>query len=206
MSSRLPQSATFSRRRVTAWGLAFFMIGAGAYGALLTFESFGSESGCCGATKPHPNPIQAERLVLAHDPQGLNSQLQAQAARAVLASRPIDHTGWMRLAYAESLEAGRLTPSGLAALRNSYTMAAYAGRNAGWRSAFALQNWPALDLETQQFAIAEFIALKADWPRLQAQKGHIVTVTLPIGRAIAVGHGLAQEEDFSPAPEPKLRR
>ena len=47
----------------------------------------------------------------------------------MITARPVDPSGWMRLAYADTLRQGRLTPQGLKALSTSYTMAAYAARN-----------------------------------------------------------------------------
>lgn len=206
MVRRSSAGGAFSRRRMGAVAFGAAMLASGLYGLALMIESFAAGAACCGATWPHPNPVKAERMAAITDRTGTDEALQKQTALDVLGSRPIDHTGWARLAYAETLRAGGMTPQGLAALKNSYIMAAYSGRNAGWRSAFALQYWPELDQQTQALAIAEFKALRVDGRRLQAQKSRIAAVTLPVGRAVAIGYGLANADDFQSEPGPNLRR
>jgi hypothetical protein len=177
-----------ARRARLYLGSAFAV--AAVYGALLLAESFFTGPGCCLASWPNPNPVQTERLVDAADPDGRNGAAQARAARDVLAARPVDASGWMRLAHADALRNGRLSPEGLHALRTSYTMSAYAGRNVGWRVTFALNHWDELDADTRAQALQELEILANDGLRRDAAKPQLETVSNPVGRTYVEIFGL----------------
>jgi hypothetical protein len=199
--SRMVRKRTSSSvKRLQNWIVGGLAALAAIFGSALFAESFTAPAGCCLATWPNPNPVQVERLLSARDPAGRDAGAQEVAAQEVLAARPVDSSGWMRLAYADALRNGRLSPSGLNALRTSYVMSAYAGRNAGWRLAFALQHWDELDSDTKQQAMIELKALQKDGLRLAAAKQQISAVSNPAGRA------LAAMNDLLPPVEPQLRR
>jgi hypothetical protein len=72
--------------------------------------------GCCGLGWPHPDPIAAARWQAAADQQGRNPAIQRGAALTLLAAQPADSNAWMRLAWADRLDHGRLTQAGAGAL------------------------------------------------------------------------------------------
>ena len=187
-------------RRLAAMATAGGAIVAAAYGAALYLESFAAPEGCCLASAGQPNPIQVERLLDQADPKGLSASLQDQAARDTLAARPVDASAWLRLAYADALRNRLLTPQGVYAFKTSYTMAAYAGINAAWRVAFALNHWDELDPDTKRQVVAELKALRLDAPRLDAARVRIGRVTNPVGRYYAFLY------DMLPPPEPDAGR
>lgn len=184
---------------MTVPALAALAVVAAVYGATLYAESFIAGDGCCAATGLQPNPVQAERLLERADPKGLDAALQEQAARQVIAARPIDASGWLRLAYADALRNGRLTPQWRYALKTSYTMAAYAGRNAGWRAAFGLDHWYELDADSRARVIAELKALARDNTRRDAAKSLIGGVRNPVGRYQAHLQGMLPPPAAAPS-------
>jgi hypothetical protein len=134
--------------------------------------------------------VQTERLLDRADPKGVDPGLQDQAARRELAARPVDPSGWMRLAYADVLRHGRLTRKGLGALKTSYTMSAYAGRDAGWRVAFGLDHFYELDADARRQLLTELQGLSRDDPRRPAAMARIGRVTNPLGRYYADRAGM----------------
>jgi hypothetical protein len=162
-----------------------------AYGAGLLYEMVASPAGCCAATWPSPDPVQAERLLLRTDPMGKNAATQALAAHAVLAARPAEPSAWMRLAYADRLQHGRLTDAGRRALDTSYLIAPYAGNQAPWRLAFALDNWAGLLPATRLAAVQE-INLTAQDGTIRLATGKLVGASVhdPGGRLAAAMLGL----------------
>ena len=173
---------------------------ASAYGLLLYLESFAASAACCRATWPNPNPVQAERLLDARDPAGLDPVLQERAARQELAARPVDPSGWLRLAYADSLRNGRLTPAGLAALKTSYTMVAYGGQNAGWRVFFGLNHLYELDADTRRQVLAELKVLSQDYPRNVPARARMAHLTNPLGRYYAAQYEMLPPPAAQPVP------
>ena len=195
MSARAGKSPRKGVLRIALSGLGLI---AAAYGAALYLESFVTDERCCLATWPNANPVQVERLLERRDPRGENPDLQERAARQVITARPVDPSGWMRLAYADTLRQGRLTPQGLKALSTSYTMAAYAARNAAWRVAFALDHWYELDADTRAQAEIELKALSQDPVRRDEGRRRIGAISNPLGRYLGSQHGML--------PDPKPPR
>ena len=132
------------------------------YGAWLFTESFLAPAGCCGATWPAPNPMQAERLLFQQDPKDRDGSAQRAAAQAVLKARPGDVETWLRLAYADRLIHGRLTAEGQNALDVSYSLTPYAGDRAVWRAVFVLNNWTTAPDRVKRDAIDEIGIIKSD--------------------------------------------
>jgi hypothetical protein len=127
------------------------------FGALLYIESYWAGDGCCGATWPYPNPAQVERLAAAADPDELDPRVQRGAALRTLDARPTDVSAWLRLAYGDWVAQRQrsLSPDGVEALRNSYTIAMYAGAQAPWRVAFAFENWNRIEPDLRRDVIRE---------------------------------------------------
>jgi hypothetical protein len=101
------------------------------------------------------------------------------------------------MAHADALRNRRLTPQGRYAFQTSYTMAAYAGANAGWRVAFGLDHWYELDADTRRRVTTELEALSRDHLRREAARVLIGRVSNPLGRYQAHLH------DMLPPPGPK---
>jgi hypothetical protein len=163
-----------------------------AYGAGLLYEMVAAPAGCCALTWPNPDPIQAERILAQTDPMGKSGAAQALAARAVLAARPGEPTAWMRVAYADRLQHGRLTDAGRRALAASYLIAPYAGNQAPWRIGFALDDWTSLPPATRREAIAEInVALDDEGGVPQATRAAALKVQDPAGRLAVALLGIA---------------
>jgi hypothetical protein len=162
-----------------------------AYGAGLLYEMVAAPAGCCALTWPSPDPIQAERILTQTDPMGKSATAQALAARAVLAARPGEPSAWMRAAYADRLQHGRLTDAGRRALDSSYLIAPYAGGQTPWRIGFALDNWTNLQPATRQEAVQEInVALNDEGGIPEATKAAALKVQDPAGRLTAALLGI----------------
>lgn len=134
--------------------------------------------------------MQAERLLAQADPQGISAAAQRKAALAVLAARPGVADGWLRLAYADRLQHGRLTDAGVHALEMSYLIEPFAYRRSPWRLAFALDNWTGIGAQARKDALEEITLTKRS-PEILASAHEIVgKVRNPSGRMTAVLMGL----------------
>jgi hypothetical protein len=80
------------------------------------------------------------RLAGAAPPSPAARAESAALSRGAVAQFPYDTGAWLRLAYLDRLEHGRLTPQGLAALRRSYDLVAVDPDFGVWRISFALEN------------------------------------------------------------------
>lgn len=171
-----------------------FIIGlaalAAVFAAMLLGESRFMGARCCLASWPQSDPLQAERLLAAADPDSRDFRAQRRAALGVLDARPADPSGWVRLAYADRLEHGRLTAQGLKALDNSYSAAVYAGGDAAWRLQLALDNWSALPVRSREDALTELDLVRTDWPQLRRLTEWAPRLTDPNGRIVAALQGL----------------
>jgi hypothetical protein len=114
----------------------------------------------------------------------------AKAALAELAARPAVASGWMRLAYADPLEHGRLTDVGAHAMEMRYLLLPYAYHQAPWRIAFALDNWSSLTPDGRSQAQREIGITRRDpnlWPASRTAVAGAVrdasgrTIAEPIG-------------------------
>jgi hypothetical protein len=135
---------------------------AALYGAGLYYEQALAGPHCCGLTWPTPDPAQAERLMAKDDPKGANPAIQRRAALAVLAARPMESSAWLRLAYADRLQHGRLTDEGRHAVEMSYLVLPYAGPGTPWRLQFVLDDWTGVSGQIRQDAMREMQIVKRD--------------------------------------------
>ncbi len=164
---------------------------AAVYGAGLLYEADFAPAGCCGLSLPNPDPMQAERLLAQSDPKGTSVNAQRKAALALLAARPGDVGGWLRLAYADRLEHGRLTEAGVHDLEMSYLVDPFAYRQSPWRLAFALDNWGGLSPEARKDALKEIELVKRS-PEIQDDARQAVrAIHNPSGRMTAALMGLS---------------
>ena len=138
------------------------------YAGGLFYEIDFAPAGCCGLTWPTPDPAAAERRVDAADPKGVNPAAQRQAALEVIAARPAEPSAWLRLAYADRLEHGRLTSVGARAVETSYLVSSYAGYLAPSRVGFALDNWSRLTQQGRAESVHEINIARTN-PRLWRQ-------------------------------------
>jgi hypothetical protein len=107
----------------------------------------------------------AERLLADPAPSPQAVAEAERLSRQALAQFPYDNSSWLRLAYADRLRHGRLTPQGVALLRRSYDLAPidiYAG---AWRISFVLENSQSIPRDVRQSARREFGALWRDYRR-----------------------------------------
>jgi hypothetical protein len=169
-------------------------------GTLLLGEGFFAGAGCCRAAWPQSDPVQAERLLTVADPSGHDFHAQRRAAMGVLNARPADPSGWLRLAYADRLQHGRLTAEGAKALDNSYSVAVYADDNAAWRVDFALANWSALSDRSRRDALTEIALVKGDWPQFQRLTKLTPSLSDANGRVAAALEGVLPMPDAATAP------
>lgn len=106
-------------------------------------------------------------------------------SRRALRQFPYDNSSWLRLAYADRLRNGHLTPEGVALLRRSYEITGvdiYAG---GWRIAFVLENSQAIPRDLRLSAKNEFQSLWRDYRRRRELQQMAVAVRNPPGRLSA---------------------
>jgi len=161
-----------------------------AYGAVLFYESFLGPAGCCGATWPLPNPMQAERLLHQQDPNDRDGPKQKAAALLIVRARPADVDGWLRLAYADRLIHGQLTAEGANALDISYSITPYAGPRGVWRVVFVLNNWNAAPDRVKRDTLEEIKIIKSDPNEKQLLIARTPSVADPNGRLAAVLFGV----------------
>jgi hypothetical protein len=172
------------------WAIGVVASLAAAYGAWLFADGFLAPAGCCGATWPLPDPMQAERLVQQHDPQQRDGAAQRTAALLITRSRPGDIEGWLRLAYADRLLHGRLTAEGGDALDLSYSLTPYAGPRAVWRIVFVLDNWDQAPDRVKRDALAEIGIIKTSEGERWRLEQLTPSIRDPAGRAVAALFGV----------------
>lgn len=173
------------------------------YAAALLCETDFAGHGCCGLTWPSPNPGQAERLVARDDPQGDQAAVQQRAALQTLKARPGDAAGWLRLAYADAVQHGRLTSAGRKAFDTSYLLLPYAGSDTPWRVVFALDHWGELDDEGRAGVLAELRIMDKDDRVRGLTRIAARNLRDPTGRMTAVLLGLEPPWTWSPVAPPR---
>lgn len=127
----------------------------------------------------------AERLLADPAPPPDAVAQAERLSRQALAQFPYDNSSWLRLAYADRLRHGGLTPQGVALLRRSYDLAPidiYAG---AWRISFVLENSQSIPRDIRQSARREFRALWRDYTRRGELLQMARTVRNPAGRLSA---------------------
>ncbi|WP_421740074.1 O-antigen ligase family protein [Caulobacter sp.] len=138
-------------------GLAVAVLGATALASLLA-------GGAVVVAGQRIIPVSAgyDRLAVRLIEGGRDPARLAAARRATLAAiqdSPYNTSGVLRLAYIDTLEQGRLTPTGAAQLRRSYQLIPLDQSVAVWRIRFALENWGQVDPATRIQVKREFDAL-----------------------------------------------
>lgn len=127
----------------------------------------------------------AEKLLAAPNPSPQAAAEAARLSRASLAQFPYDNSSWLRLAYADTLTAGRVTPPTVGLLRKSYEIAGvdiYAGV---WRISFILENSQSIPRDVRASAKNEFQTLWRDYRKRDDLKQMAVAVRNPAGRLSA---------------------
>ena len=190
MSERLFDTRLTGFPLQTRW-YAVAALAIAAYGAGLYYEQNFAAAGCCGLTWPIVDPVQAERIMAQTDPKGLNAAAQQQTAKTVIAARPGDPTGWLRLAHADWLaHGGHMTDAGVRALTTSYLVGAYGGTFTPWRVSLALNNWSVLSAAAQRDAAQEIQTAKQD-QYFPATRRAASGIADPKGRIVAILLGIA---------------
>jgi hypothetical protein len=127
----------------------------------------------------------AEKLLAQPAPTSQQAADAAALSRKALAQFPYDNSSWLRLAYADAIRNGRLTPEGAALLRRSYDLTPidiYAGV---WRISFVLENSQAIPRDVRLSAKKEFEALWRDYHKRDDLQQMAVAVRNPAGRLSA---------------------
>lgn len=161
------------------------------YGIGLLYEIGGGDPRCCHLTWPSADPVQAEQVALKADPKGLDADFQRRTALVVLAGRPADANGWLRLAYADIKKHGRLTDEGRNAFEMSYLVQPFGGSNAApGRLALALAVWSQLSPQTRGDALIEIRLARHDAATWQAARDAFKGSTDSSGQLTAALMGL----------------
>ena len=116
------------------------------------------------------------------------------ATQRALAEAPYDPSAWLRLAYIDVTEDGRLDEAGLAALRRSYELLPFDQYVAIWRVRFALENWQSLTPDLRARAKAEALAF-APTSRYGEMRTTLQQVANPVGRLPATLWARRMRED-----------
>lgn len=117
---------------------------------------------------PHPTPVaRADAARLSH---------------AALKQFPYDTSPWLRLAYIDWLQNGRLTPTGLAMLKRSYDLIAVDPDVGEWRIRFALENSQSLSKDLRAAVRNEVLALMTNGKTRGELKQIQPTIQNPAGR------------------------
>ena len=101
----------------------------------------------------------AEKLLEEPVPSPLAARKAADLSHKALGEFPYDASSWLRLAYADRIRNGRLTPEGVGYLKRSYDLVGvdiYAGV---WRVGFVLENSQAIPKDLRAAARNEVEAL-----------------------------------------------
>jgi len=117
-------------------------------------------------------------------------------SRKAIALYPYDIQSWLRLAFVDVELHGALTPSGQAALLQSYDLAPLDQHQSSWRIWFALEHWDELSQTTQNAARFEAVTLARNWMTRPIVAGAVTAVQNPVGRS--VGYVWLQERPNSP--------
>ena len=176
--------------RSKTWAIAVVASLSAIYGGWLFVDGFLAPAGCCGATWPLPDPMQAERLAQQRDPQDRSGAEQRAAALVITRSRPADVEGWMRLAYADRLLHGRLTKEGGDALDLSYSLTPYAGPRAVWRIVFVLDNWSQAPDRVKRDTLDEIGIVKGSEGERWRLQQLTPSIHDPAGRTVAALFGV----------------
>lgn len=114
------------------------------------------------------------------------SRREASAlSRAAIRQFPYDTSAWLRLAYVDYLDNGRLTPAGLNDLTRSYDLVAIDPFVGLWRVRFALENSQALSPALRSSVRAETFALWRNEENQQALRELASSISNPAGRLSA---------------------
>lgn len=127
----------------------------------------------------------AEKLLATPAPAPAAVDQASRLSEEALRQFPYDSSSWLRLAYAETLRRGQLTPEGVALVRRSYEIAGvdiYAGV---WRIGFVLENSQSIPRDVRASAKNEFQALWRDYHKRDDLKQMAVAVRNPAGRLSA---------------------
>jgi len=127
----------------------------------------------------------AEQLLATPSPSPRAVREASALSERALRQFPYDNSSWLRLAYADTLRNGRLTPEGVAILRRSYEIAGvdiYAGV---WRISFILENSQSIPRDVRMSAKKEFETLWRDYHKRDDLQQMAVAVRNPAGRLSA---------------------
>lgn len=105
----------------------------------------------------------------------INRQTARTETVSALRSDPANPTSWLRLAYLDVADDGRLGAEGLNALRRSYSAAPLGPDNSSWRLPFAFEHWQELDSPLRRQVLEELnvaLAASEDYDQLPQSIGN----------------------------------
>jgi hypothetical protein len=127
----------------------------------------------------------AERLLATPQPSAPAAVDAERLTREALAQFPHDNSAWLRLAYAEYLQAGRVTPEVVTLFQRSYALVGSDIYTGPWRIGFILENSQAFPRDVRTAARNEFEILWQDPRKRRELKDLAVAVRNPAGRLSA---------------------
>lgn len=105
----------------------------------------------------------------------------AELSRLAISQYPYDTGAWLRLAYVDALDNGRLTAAGEASLRRSYDLIAVDPQLGPWRIRFALAFGQALPKDLRDAVRNEVNALGRDGAARANLRQMVVAIPDPVG-------------------------
>ncbi len=128
---------------------------------------------------------RAEQVLAAPRPSAGAVSQSKRLTELALSEFPYDTSAWLRLAYIDRLQNGRMSPRGIAAFTRSYDLVAVDPQFAAWRIHFALENWTKLPAKVKVMVRVEASALSTDAVGRDKITPALRSVRDPIGAALA---------------------
>ena len=128
---------------------------------------------------------RAEQVLAAPRPSAGAVSQSKRLTELALREFPYDTSAWLRLAYIDRLQNGRMTTQGIAAFTRSYDLVAVDPQFAAWRIHFALENWTNLPSELKAMVKLEASTLSTDSIGRDKITPALRSVRDPIGAALA---------------------
>ena len=116
-------------------------------------------------------------------PEGI--ERAQRLSRLAISQNPYDTSAWLRIASADAVRHGRLTPTGVAALSRSYDLVGIDPYVATWRTAFALEHWDQLPPDVKAATRSEAMAVGAARTHQQKMIQALASVRNPKARVTA---------------------
>lgn len=125
---------------------------------------------------------RAEPILAPAAPPPMGPRRQAaDLSRAAIAQFPYDTSAWLRLAYVDALDHGRLTPQGVAWIRRSYDLVAVDPQVGLWRVRFALAFAQSLPKDVREDVRNEVKAMAVNGSARRDLRQMVTSIQDPVG-------------------------